>query len=102
MKFPRRGRYVGRLAFDPETGFHVGADGRRVVTDDAGATWRYAKRKDASHQERYHQRNAVFGPTTEADPHHVTAPGSDPHSAGVLNDPDEVAAKATSHTEAYA
>lgn len=102
FSFLRRGRYVGRLAFDPDSGFHVGEDGRKVVTDNAGSTWRYATRKDTSHQERYHERVAVFSPTTEVDPHHVAPPGSDPHSAGLLSDPDGVAAKVTSHTEAYA
>lgn len=102
FKFLRRGRYVGRLAFDPDTGFHVGEDGRKVVTDDAGSTWRYATRKDTSHQERYHQKTAVVNGTTDADPHHHSAPGDDPHSAGLIWSPDQAAVFETSHTKAYA
>ena len=57
MKFPKRGTYRGRLAWDDASGFHVDPKGRRVVTDDEGATWRYAKRGDPSHQDRYHKQH---------------------------------------------
>jgi hypothetical protein len=70
--------YTGRLAFDPETGFHTEmlagkvnvpveledgtwgnatedrlVPGKRVVTDDGGKTWRYATAEDTSHNDRY-------------------------------------------------
>jgi hypothetical protein len=55
MPFPKRGQYSGRLAWDHDTGFHLDTKGRRVVTDDEGKSWRYAKRGDQSHHERYHR-----------------------------------------------
>lgn len=73
--------YTGRLAFDPETGFHTEmvegnvnvpvqredgtwenavvptlVPGKRVVTEDGGQTWRYAVAADASHNDRYGER----------------------------------------------
>lgn len=63
MHLPKRGTYTGRLAFDPDTGFHIDPKGRRVVTDD-GKTWRYAKRGDLSHNAR-HGRVIVAVDTTE-------------------------------------
>lgn len=99
--FTRRGRYSGRLAFDPDTGFHVSVNGRKVVTDDGGKTWRYAKRSDASHNARYQTRVAVIDSTSEDDPHHLKATADDLHVGGLLSDPDAVAATVTSHTEAY-
>lgn len=70
--------YTGRLAFDPETGFHTEmvegkvnvpveledgtwgnavearlVPGKRVVTDDEGKTWRYATADDSPHNDRY-------------------------------------------------
>lgn len=54
--FPRRGSYTGRLAWDSQSGFHIDPKNRRVVTLDGGKTWRYAKRSDKSHRERYEKR----------------------------------------------
>lgn len=119
---PRRGRYSGRLAFDPDTGFHVDDKGRRVVTLDAGKTWQYATRVDTSHNARYQTRvaelkatgtllvelTAEHGPdeahriVTAEQPHHYAVQSDDAHAAAVLSDPDPVAATVTSHTEAYA
>lgn len=63
LKLPRYGVYVGRLTFDPDTLSHADSNGRRVVTDDGGATWRYARRGDPSHNARY-ERNALEIDTT--------------------------------------
>ena len=106
FKLPKRGPYRGRLAFDPDTGFHVDPVGRKVVTDDAGKTWRYAKRGDSSHQTRYQQRVVVVASTTDeghaaGDPahaHHLDTAAA----GGLVAHPDAVAPVQTSHTEAYA
>lgn len=70
--------YSGRLAFDPDTGFHTEmvegtvnvpvqlddgtwgnetqtalVPGKPVVTDDDGKTWRYATDADTPHNDRY-------------------------------------------------
>ena len=115
-------RYDGRLAFDPETGFHLSEDGDPVVTDDAGKTWRYAEEGDPSHLERYHERHAAVDSTAnrllelqlehgrekaaelmrDEHPHHFEVQPDDPHADGLKSDPDHVAAKVTSHTGAWA
>jgi hypothetical protein len=109
--------YAGRLAFDPETNFHVDPDGNRVVTDDAGATWRYATDADASHVERYQTSVANVDSTandvarflieggTEADaqekwPHHYGVQPDDPHFDGLVFNPDATAPDASSSTQA--
>lgn len=110
--------YTGRLAFDPETEFHTDEDGARVVTDDNGATWRYAEDADESHNARYQQAVAAVDTTENqlaqlayehgiekanemVDPHHFEVQADDPHYDGCKVDPDEVAATITGHTEAY-
>lgn len=109
------GPYVGRLAFDSPSGFHIDPKGFPVVTDDAGKTWRYAVQGDQSHQQRYHQHPAFLVGTTETDPHHLFPTPDDPHycdgatdpesgnvtQTRVLNSPDTAAPLETSHTEAY-
>lgn len=100
----RGGPYQGRLAFDSDSGFHLGEDGRRVVSEDGGKTWRYAKRGDSSHFARYHERYTEVEQTANAaDPeqHHYGVSADDPHADGLVFDPDHDAATATSHTEAY-
>lgn len=109
------GEYHGRLAFG-EDGFHVDPDGNRVVTDDGGKTWRYAKKDDPSHLERYHERFVPFDSTAnhmadlalehgreraeeimrEEHPHHF----SEPVPGGLIHHPDDEAETMTSHTEA--
>lgn len=100
----------------------------KVVTDDHGKTWRYATESDTSHNSRYHQASKVVTQTVDwavgpdgvpvkraGDEHHYQAQPGDPHyelgatnSKGIVTNtrvqflPDDVAAKATSHTEAYA
>lgn len=114
----KRGRYVGRLGFDPDTEFHTDLAGRRVVTDDGGKTWRYAKKADVSHNSRYQKRVATVDTTanqllaltlehgaaaaeTLVEQHHFAVQPDDAHYAGVLADPDGVAETVTGHTEAY-
>ncbi len=109
--------YVGRLAFDPETNFHVDPDGRRVVTDDGGATWRYATDQDTSHVERYQTavlnvdstandvaRFLIEGGTTaearERWPHHYEVHPDDPHAGGIVFHPDVKAPTQASCTQA--
>lgn len=110
--------YSGRLAFDPETGFHIGEDGSAVVTDDEGSTWRYADEGDTPHNDRYQQ--AIVGVDSTAnqllelqlehgrekaaelvDAHHFDVQPDDEHAAGVRFHPDAVASTITSHTEAW-
>jgi hypothetical protein len=80
--------YTGRLAFDPETGFHTEmvpgkvnvpieledgtfgnaveerlVPGKRVVTEDGGKTWRYATDDDTPHNARYQQAVATVDST---------------------------------------
>ncbi len=114
--FRKRGGqpYHGRLAFDPDSGYHIDPDGRRVVTPDAGATWAYASSSDPSHQSRYHVRVADIDSTANAlalghkpGAHHFAVRDDDPHAdpenpgqARLLFDPDSVAASVTSHTDA--
>jgi hypothetical protein len=138
--------YTGRLAFDPETGFHTEmvtgkvnvpvqledgtwgnaveetlVPGKPVVTDDDGATWRYATDEDTPHNERYQQAVAAVDSTAnlelelqlehgrekaeqilrEDQPHHFEVQPGDPHFGGIRSDPDHVAETVTSHTEAY-
>lgn len=110
--------YTGRLAFDPETEFHIGEDGEPVVTDDDGATWRYAEEADTSHNARYQTGVAAVDSTENqlarlayehgieaangmVDPHHFEVQPDDPHFSGVKSDPDDKAATITGHTEAY-
>lgn len=76
---PRRGPYAGRLAFDPDSGFHVSVDGRRVVTDDHGQTWRYATGDDVSHISRYERNVLIVQGTTDEDPHHQLPAPDDAH-----------------------
>jgi hypothetical protein len=104
MLLPKRGSYRGRLAFDPDSGFHTDGDGRKLVTEDEGKTWRYAKRSDSSHISRYQRRVLVVDTTANQEipePHHFTPAFDDPHANGLQFDPDEKAAVVTSHTEAY-
>lgn len=98
----KKGSYVGRLAFDPDSGFHLAENGQRVVTGDAGKTWEYASRKDPSHQDRYHRNFLVVIGTTGEDPHHENPTADDAHLNGlVFTDDPSSAARETSHTEAY-
>src|SRR4051794_24717248 len=100
----RGGPYEGRLAFDSDSGFHLAEDGRRALTEDGGKTWRYARRGDTSHVSRYEQRVLTVDTTANAadpEPRHSGVVRDDPHADGVLHDPDPVAVKITSHTEAY-
>jgi hypothetical protein len=108
--------YSGRLAFDSDTGFHLAEDGKPVVTEDEGKTWRYATADDPSHIERYQQRVLEIDSTANkfaelafehgpeqakamVDEHHWYEPDpTDPAPA----DPDHVAKTITSHTVAYA
>lgn len=116
MAKPRK--YKGRLAFDPESGFHVTPKGKRVVTDDEGQTWRYATGEDPSHIDRYQQRfvpvdstanefarlTAEHGPVEAAkriDQHHFEVQPDDEHADGIRFDGDHIAAKVTGHTEAW-
>lgn len=125
MTFPRRGRYTGRLAIDPDTGFHIDPKGRKVVTLDGGLTWRYARRSDTSHRARYeedikvvdstaneHARRVVaHGPLRANElvsPHHFEVqPGDAHYNAWAPNKtrtrlhPDAVAPMVTSHTDAW-
>ncbi len=114
--------YAGRLAFDPETEFHTDPDGKPVVTDDGGKTWRYAVEADTSHNHRYEERVLGVDGTAntllelqlehgrekaeellrEQQPHHFDVQPDDAHVDGVRHDPDPVAETITSHTEAYA
>lgn len=97
------GPYVGRLAFDSDSAFHIDPNGWPVVTDDEGKTWRYATPDDTSHNARYHTGvlHAVSPTTQEAfeagDPahahHDVWEPG--------VSHPDVTAPVQTSHTAAY-
>lgn len=103
--------YSGRLAFDPDTNFHLAEDGRPVVTEDGGKTWRYAVEGDFSHFERYHERYATVDGTANSanpEPHHFAVLANDPHhdddnpgNARLRFHPDMKAATVTSHTEAY-
>lgn len=96
--------YSGRLAFDPDSNFHLAEDGRRVVTEDEGKTWRYAVDGDYSHFERYHRRWVTVDGTANAEqpePHHYAVLANDPHFDGVRFNPDMEAPTVTSHTEAY-
>lgn len=113
--------YVGRLAFDSDTEFHVDPDGKPVVTDDQGLTWRYATDADTSHNARYQEQAVAVDSTPnvmlelqlehgrvkaeeimrEQHPHHFEVQPDDAHAAGVKTDPDPVAETITSHTEAW-
>lgn len=113
--------YVGRLAFDPDTEFHVDPDGKPVVTDDAGVTWRYATDKDSSHNARFQQQALAVDGTPnvlfelqlehgrvkaeeimrEQHPHHFEVQPDDDHAGGVKTDPDDVAETITSHTASW-
>lgn len=104
LRFPRRGAYHGRLAFDPDSGFHLAENGDRVVTEDGGRTWRYARPGDTGHNARYEKRVLTVDSTANAEepePHHYGVREDDPHADGLIHDPDSVAAKTTSHTDAY-
>ena len=97
-------KYSGRLAFDPDSGFHLAENGKKVVTLDEGKTWQYATAADTSHIERYQERVVEVDTTANAaepEPHHYEVQADDPHFAGVRSDPDVVAPTLTSHTEAY-
>lgn len=108
LRLPRRGEYIGRLAFNPDTGFHVDPEGRHVLTEDGGKTWRYARRADASHITRYHRQTLAFRATAteqaEKDltdeqmlalhPHHF-------EQASAPTIPDGIAETATGHTAAW-
>lgn len=104
LTLPRRGSYTGRLTFDPDTGFHTDAKGRKVVTLDGGKSWRYARHSDTSHQARYQRQTVVVDATANAvepEPHHFEVQPGDPHAAGVKSAPDVEAAAVTSHTDAW-
>lgn len=115
LKFWKKAPYVGRLAFDSSSGFHIDPKGFSLVTDDAGKSWRYAVKGDQSHQEKYHERVVPLIGTTETDPHHLFPTPDDPHycagatdpetgqttNTRLINSPDDVAPLETSHTEAY-
>lgn len=104
MRLFGRSSYSGRLAFDSDSGFHVDPRGKKLVTDDGGKSWRYAKRGDPSHQARYHSNYVVIDSTANAEtpePHHFGVQDHDAHYGGILSDPDVVAEKITSHTESY-
>jgi hypothetical protein len=96
-----RGGYVGRLSFDPDSGFHTDLKGNRVVSEDGGKTWRYAKRNDISHLERYHATFVTVAATTGSDEHHTSPKQNDPHLNGVIDSPDHLAVEETGHTRAY-
>lgn len=109
---PRRGAYSGRLAFDPDSGFHIDPKGRKVVTMDHGKTWRYAKVSDSSHNLRYAKRYLVVDTTANAvdpEPHHFQVQPHDDHYhpdpeknfTNLKFLPDHAAAAQTSHTDAY-
>lgn len=117
-KTAKRGGYVGRLAFDPDSETHTDTQGRRVVTDDQGKSWRYAKKADVSHNQRYQKRvleidstaNQLLALTVEhgpvkaekfVDKHHFEVQAGDAHFAGLVADPDGVAETITGHTEAH-
>lgn len=112
------GAYTGRLAFDPDTEFHTDPDGKPVVTDDEGKSWRYATKADSSHNARYRLQTLVVDSTANqfaelayehgaekaaelVDQHHFQVQPDDAHFGGVRSDPDTVAETVTSHTEAY-
>ena len=48
--------YNGRRSYDSKIGYHLTEDGSRIITDDKGKTWRYAKEGDPSHFMKYHKR----------------------------------------------
>ena len=110
--------YSGRLAFDPDTGFHTDPDGKPVMTEDEGKTWRYATDADLPHNDRYQQRVLTVDSTANqlmelqlehgrekaaelVDAHHFEVQPDDEHFTGVRSDPDPVAETITGHTEAY-
>lgn len=119
------GPYSGRLAFDPDTEFHLAEDGEPVVTEDGGRSWRYATPEDTSHNSRYHSgelhevkttatvegellakhgtdhRDEVEAIMREQHPHHYEVLEDDAHFRGVRFDTDPIAATVTGHTEAY-
>lgn len=97
--------YSGRLAYDPETDFHISEDGTKLVTNDGGKTYQEAAEDDTSHFERYHEAFAVVdmtanAPESEQEPHHLEVQPDDPHFKRVRFHPDAVAPMVTSHTEA--
>lgn len=115
---PKQGAYVGRLAFDPDTELHIDPDGKPIVTDDGGKTWRYATDDDASHNDRYGETVITVDSTANqlaalsyehgaeraaglVEAHHFEVQPEDPHFDRVRFDPDAKAAKITGHTEAY-
>jgi hypothetical protein len=96
--------YVGRLAFDPDSGFHLSEDGKPVITEDKGKSWRYAAEGEPNHLSRYQRRVVVIDTTANAEdpePHHFEVQPDDPHVDGVLVDPDVEAETITAHTEAW-
>jgi hypothetical protein len=125
--------YSGRLAFDSDSGFHIDEDGKKLVSEDGGKTWRYASDSDPSHLERYHQRFVTVDGTAnepaaialqalgdeapievrealraQISPHHFGVQPGDAHydpdnpgKAKLSHDPDSIAPKLMSHTEAY-
>jgi hypothetical protein len=115
-------QYAGRLAFDPDSGFHIDPEGNRLVTDDGGKSWRYATEADSPHNHRYQKKLQVVDSTAnkllelqlehgrekaeelmrEQHPHHFDVQPDDAHFDGVLSDPDHIAETITSHTDAYA
>ncbi len=94
-----RKAYHGRLAFDPDTDFHIDPEGKPVVTFDDGVTWFYATDGDTSHAARHHQQTLVVDGTQiqlielqlehgrekaeqlmkELHPHHYDPLPDDPH-----------------------
>jgi len=101
---PKSGSYRGRLACHPDSNFYTDSEGRKVVTEDFGLTWRYAKKGDTSHVHRYERRVLTVDTTANQEvpePHHYAVAGNDPHANGLVFTPDAEAATETSHTEAY-
>lgn len=97
--------YSGRLAYDPETDFHLSEDDQPVVTHDGGKTWQYATDEDTSHYDRYHESFATVdmtanAPEGEREPHHDEVQPDDPHFKRLRFHPDAKAPTVTSHTEA--
>lgn len=99
--FAKKGVYVGRLAFDPDSEFHFDPKGRRVVTTDEGVTWRYAVKTDTPHNARYGNRALGVNPSVDGEPHHVSPELGDRHFDGIQFLPDEKSVTHSSHTESW-
>lgn len=115
---PASGPYKGRLAFDPDSGFHLAETGEKVVTHDEGKSWHYAQEGDKSHLERYQRQVKTIDSTSNKhaelalehgepraseliEPHHHAVQSQDAHYNGIVFTPDMDAPFETGHTEAY-